>query len=115
MLAPGAIIPENSAGETELDAEFSGMIAPGASIHVFASSQNSDAGELAMFTAILDDNRAKVVNYSWGSCDNQVSSSHQADMDKVFARAVAQGVNILNASGDSGSDCVGDGSTVTSF
>ena len=41
-----------SAAETQTDAEFSGMIAPGASIHVFASAENSDAGELAMFTAI---------------------------------------------------------------
>lgn len=46
-------INEDSAVETSLDAEFSGMIAPGAKIHVFASAENSDAGELAMFTAIL--------------------------------------------------------------
>jgi len=104
-----------SAMETELDAEFSGMMAPGASVHVFASAQNSDAGELGMFTAILDDNRAKVVNYSWGMCEDQVASAHKDDMDKVFARAVAQGVNILNASGDSGADCDGDGSNAASY
>ena len=61
-----AEINEDSAVETALDAEFAGMIAPGSKIHVFASAENSDAGELAMFTAILDDNRSKVVNYSWG-------------------------------------------------
>lgn len=95
-------VNEDSAVETALDAEFSGMIAPGAQIHVFASNENSDAGELAMFTAILDDNRAKVVNYSWGECENDLGPAHQADMDKVYARAVAQGVNIIVASGDSG-------------
>ncbi|MGZ3690362.1 MAG: S53 family peptidase, partial [Pseudobdellovibrio sp.] len=95
---------ENSAVETSLDAEFAGMMAPGASVHVFASAENSDAGELAMFTAILDDNRAQVVNYSWGSCEVGLDPNHSADMAKVFARAVAQGVNILVASGDSGSD-----------
>jgi kumamolisin len=99
-----------SAAETQTDAEFSGMIAQGASIHVFASAENSDAGELAMFTAILDDNRAQVVNYSWGSCEATVDASHKTDMDAVYARAVAQGVNIMVASGDSGSDCAGDGS-----
>jgi len=99
-----AAYSEGSAMETELDAEFSGMIAPGASIHVFASATNDDAGELQMFTAILDDNRAKVVNYSWGSCEVGLAPQHVTDMGKVFARAVAQGVNIMIASGDSGSD-----------
>ena len=104
-----------SAAETETDAEFSGMIAPAAQIHVFTSAKNSDDGELAMFTAILDDNRAKVVNYSWGSCESQLSPAHKADMDKVFARAVAQGVNIMVASGDSGSSCQGNGKTEADY
>jgi len=106
---------ENSAMETQLDAEFSGMMAPGANVHVFSSATNDDAGELAMFTAILNDNRAKVVNYSWGSCEKQVTAQHAQDMTKVFAQAVAQGVTILVASGDSGSDSCQDGSTVADW
>lgn len=90
----------DSAIESELDAEFSGMIAPGAKIHIFASAENSTAGEQQMFTAILDDNRAKVVNYSWGSCEAQ--EGDLTTTDRIFARAVAQGVNITVASGDSG-------------
>lgn len=104
-----------SAMETELDAEFSGMIAPGADIHVFTSAQNSDAGEEQMFTAILDDNRAKIVNYSWGSCDDSVDPKHRSAMQSIWARAVAQGVNVMVASGDSGSSCNGDGQTVADF
>ena len=106
---------ENAAMETQLDAEFSGMIAPGANIHVFASAENSDAGELQMFTKILDDNRSKVVNYSWGDCEKNLTPAHQAEMAKVFARAVAQGVNVMIASGDSGSDSCQDGSTVADW
>jgi len=105
----------DSAVETEVDAEFSGALAPGASIHVFASATSDDAGELQMFTAILDDNRAKVVNYSWGACESDLTSAHHADMDKVFARAVAQGVNILVASGDSGSSCKAGGPTMADW
>lgn len=101
-------VDENAAMETELDAEFSGMIAPGAAIHVFTSATNDDAGELAMFTAILDDGRAKVANYSWGDCEKHLTSGHAAEMAKVFARAVAQGVNIMVASGDTGSDSCQD-------
>ncbi len=106
---------ENSAMETQLDAEMSGMIAPGAKVHVFASATNDDAGELAMFTAILDDNRAQVVNYSWGGCETQLDPTHQSEMDQVFARAVAQGVNIMVASGDNGSDSCGDKTTAADW
>lgn len=105
----------DSAMETELDAEFSGMIAPGASIHVFASAENSDAGELALFTAILSDNRAKVVNYSWGSCEPQLAADHRTAMDTVFAQAVAQGVNIMAASGDSGAQGCQDGTLAADY
>jgi kumamolisin len=104
-----------SATETETDAEFSGMIAPGANIHIYASADNGDAGELAMFTKILDDGVSKIVNYSWGSCETEVTAAHRSDMDQVFARAVAQGVNITVATGDSGSDCLGDKTTVADY
>ena len=93
---------DGSAMETQVDSEFSGMIAPGAQIHVFASAHNDDPGEVQLFTAILDDNRARVVNYSWGDCEANVSAQHFQDMNAVFARAVAQGVNIMVASGDWG-------------
>lgn len=105
----------DSALETQTDAEFSGMIAHGAAIHVFASAENSDTGEAALFTAIVDDNRSKVVNYSWGSCESNVASDHLQAMDKIFAQAAAQGINVFVASGDSGSDCLQDGSAVADF
>jgi kumamolisin len=108
-------VNESSAVETEMDAEFAGLIAPQAQIHIFASSRNSDAGELQMFTAILDDNRAKVVNYSWGTCETYVSSQHKADMDEVYARAIAQGVNIMVASGDNGADGCNDGTKIADW
>jgi kumamolisin len=98
------LLNDDSAGETSLDAEMIGMMAPGASIHIFTSAANNDAGEMALFTAILDDGRSKVVNYSWGGCEPQLTAKHAAEMGKVFARALAQGVNILVASGDQGSD-----------
>lgn len=105
----------DSAKEAELEAELSGMIAPGAKIHVFTSAQNSESGELAMFTAILDDNRAKVVSYGWGICESNLSSTHRANMDRIFARAIAQGVNIFVASGDTGSHACGDHSLTASW
>lgn len=102
-------LDEDAAMETSLDAEFAGMIAPGATIHIFTSATNDDAGELAMFTAILDDGSASVINYSWGGCEAALDQGHAQDMNKVFARAVAQGVNVMVASGDNGSNSCGVG------
>jgi kumamolisin len=95
----------NSAMETDTDIELSGAMAPGIHTHVFCSATNDDPGELALFTSILDDNRAKVVNYSYGGCEKDLTAQHKSDMNSVFERAVAQGVNIMVASGDSGSAC----------
>lgn len=96
---------DNSAMETDTDIELSGSIAPNIHTHVFSSATNDDPGELALFTKILDDNRSKVVNYSYGGCEKDLTPQHQSDMNAVFERAVAQGVNIMVASGDSGSAC----------
>lgn len=104
-----------SAAETELDAEFAGMIAPGSNIHVHTSAENSDQGELVLFTSILDYDRAKIVSYSWGSCETAVDPSHRKDMDDIFARAIAEGINIFVASGDSGSDGCGDGGRIADW
>ena len=67
----------DSAAENDLDAEFSGMVAPQAAVHLFLSEHNDDPGEVQLFTAILDDNRAKIANYSWGDCESKVSAAHQ--------------------------------------
>ena len=102
-------LDDNSAMETSLDAEFAGMIAPGSHVMVYTSASNDDAGELAMFTKILDDGLAHVINYSWGGCEAELDFNHGQDMNSLFARAVAQGVNITVASGDNGSNTCGVG------
>jgi kumamolisin len=103
--APGDV---NSAVETAADAELSGMIAPGAMIHLFIAPTPDDLGEVSVFTAIVDDNRSKIVNYSWGSCESQTDAPHRKVMEDLFARAVAQGINVFNASGDTGSNGCND-------
>jgi kumamolisin len=109
-------ITREAATEVGMDTEFAGMIAPGAHLLVFESSHNDDAGDVELFNAILDDGRAKVVSYSWGNCETAVSHQHLLDMNKIFARAVAQGVNIVVGSGDFGAEgCPGDSGIVADW
>lgn len=95
---------ENWAMESEIDSEMAGLIAPGANIHIYASAYNNNAGDISLFNAILDDDESKIITYSWGFCETLSNDQHKVDLEKVHARAVAQGVNILVASGDFGSD-----------
>jgi subtilase family serine protease len=109
-------ITREAASEVGMDTEFAGMIAPGAHLLVFESSHNDDAGDVELFNAILDDGRAKVVSYSWGNCETAVSHQHLLDMNKIFARAVVQGVNIVVGSGDFGAEgCPGDSGVVADW
>jgi len=109
-------VTREAATEVGMDTEFAGMIAPGAHLLVFESSHNDDAGDVELFNAILDDGRAKVVSYSWGNCETAVSHQHLLDMNKIFARAVAQGVNIVVGSGDFGAEgCPGDSGVVADW
>jgi subtilase family serine protease len=109
-------ITREAATEVGMDTEFAGMIAPGVHLLVFESSHNDDAGDVELFNAILDDGRAKVISYSWGNCETAVSHQHLLDMNKIFARAVAQGVNIIVGSGDFGAEgCPGDSGIVADW
>jgi kumamolisin len=95
---------ESSAMETEADIELAGMIAPGASIHVFVSANNSDLGEERLFGAIVGDSRINTVVYNWGSLEKDITVQHRQVMDTLFLKAQGQGMNIFVPGIDAGSD-----------
>jgi uncharacterized protein (TIGR03437 family) len=86
--------PGGLSAEANLDVEWSGAVAPKATInYVFASSP---------FTAILDAvnlNIAPVISNSYYSCEGNVSPLFYRS---VAQQANAQGITILSASGDGG-------------
>lgn len=73
--------------ETTLDAELAGMIAPGAFIHIYTSAENEDAAEALMFTKIFDDNRSKIVNYSWSSCEKLLAAPQWCGLLALIGQA----------------------------
>ena len=56
-----------------------------------------------------------IISYSWGDCEPHMASRFVQEMSVIFARAVAQGVNIFVSSGDNGSDSCADGSLAAEF
>jgi kumamolisin len=111
----GEISADAGTGETCLDVEQSGGLAPGAKVVVY-DAPNSDAGFIDLFYKAASDNVVDTMSCSWGlaeaflfpevvGVDNrpQMIAFHQA-----FLEAAAQGISVFAASGDSGAFDIND-------
>ena len=97
-------------GETSLDVEQSGGIAPWADIIVY-DAPNTDAGFFDVFNRAVSDNKVDSLSVSWGSPEifyfpqlnggvdftDELRAFHQ-----VFLEAAVQGISMFATSGDSG-------------
>jgi subtilase family serine protease len=97
--------------ESDLDLEWSGAIAPGASI-VFVYTGNS--GNYGTFDAAdyaVDEGIGTIISMSYSTCelDPFVTSSYISSQEAIYKQAAVQGQTVLAASGDQGStSCYGD-------
>ena len=88
--------------EASLDVEWSGAVAPGASI-LYVNSTDVIGGSL---TQIIDQNLAPIATVSYGNCESGFGSSNIATFNQLFRQAAAQGQTIAGPAGDSGAaDC----------
>jgi kumamolisin len=105
----GGALPDDGpgsdgAGETTLDVEQSGGVAPGANIRVYIAP-NTDDGFIDGFATAVDENLVDTLSVSWGSPElfylfgatDQLAAFHA-----VFEQAAAQGIPVIAASGDAG-------------
>jgi len=117
----GPVSETAGSGETVLDVEQSGALAPQANIIVY-QAPNTDAGFLDAFATAASQNTASVVSSSWGESEDEIktsvaagieSSTYAQAFDEIFLELAAQGQSSFIAAGDSGAyDASGDvGST----
>jgi subtilase family serine protease len=100
-------------GESDLDVEFSGGIAKGASITLYVAGlgsgttcSNRTAGAFAALQYVVDNNVAPVISNSYGNCESAIGSSFALTMRGWAQQANSQGQTIISATGDSGAaDC----------
>jgi subtilase family serine protease len=91
----------DGAGETTLDIQQSGGVAPGANIRVYLAP-NDGNGFLDMFATAVDDNVVDTLSVSWGAAEIFNSGAELAAYHAVFVQAALQGIPVIAASGDSG-------------
>ena len=97
---PGIISDET---EADLDVEWSGAVAKGATID-FVVSQSTETTPGIDLSAlyIVDNNLAPVMSLSYGGCEAQGDGTN-AFHNALWEQAAAQGITVVIASGDSGS------------
>jgi kumamolisin len=106
----GAVSLASGSGETTLDVEQSGALAPDANVIVY-TAPNTDAGFLDAFATAASQNKASTVSASWGESESELttsiaagkeSSSYAAAFDEIFLEMAAQGQSGFVSAGDSG-------------
>jgi kumamolisin len=89
-------------GETLLDVEVIGAIAPGAEQLVYFAP-TSDRGFVdAVTTALFDPRAPSILSISWGQAEHQWTEQGRHALDQAFQAAAALGVTVCAASGDYG-------------
>jgi subtilase family serine protease len=97
--------PGQGEGEVELDSEVVRAVAPQATQLVY-EAPNSDQGEIDIANAIVSADKVSAISISWGSCEQDTTPSVMTAVNNTFEQAVAEGISIYSAAGDSGSrDC----------
>jgi kumamolisin len=108
--------PDADQLETTLDVEWATAMAPGAKVLVYAGADAAAHTFLRIYDRIVSDNRAAVLTTSWGRCEADHPDSFLSQVDAVFARAAAQGITVIAASGDRGAfDCPDAGAPSVTF
>ncbi|MEO6800999.1 MAG: S53 family peptidase [Rhodanobacter sp.] len=97
-------------GETSLDVEQSGGLAPWANVIVY-DAPNTDAGFFDVFNQAVSDNLVDSLSVSWGSPEIFYFPQSNGGVDftdelrafhEVFLEAAAQGISMFAAAGDAG-------------
>jgi hypothetical protein len=111
---PGRIAGDE--GESDLDLEWAGAVAPGATIKFVtsASTTTTDGIDLSAQYAVSN-NVADIITLSYGLCEADLLTSGMAFYNTLWQQAVAQGISVFVSSGDSGAAGCESGSTATSI
>jgi kumamolisin len=107
---PGAASADSGSGETDLDVEQSGALAPGANVVVY-QAPNTDYGFADAFFTAASQNIASGVSASWGLSETAIeaeilsgeeSAGYVQSFDEAFLEMAAQGQSAFTSSADAG-------------
>jgi subtilase family serine protease/sugar lactone lactonase YvrE len=99
--------PPFSAGdeeESDLDVEWAGAVAKGATIKfVTSASTSATAGVLLSAQYIVDKKVASIASMSYGACEAGLGTTQNTYLNSLWKQAAAEGISVFVAAGDNGS------------
>lgn len=111
LLVPGTGNVFESLGdesESDLDLEYSGGMAPGASIIFVYVGDNPNSTVFNSIIYAIDNDIAPIISDSYGLCEPALAPGEYTNLNQVLQQGAAQGQSIMVPAGDSGSpDCEG--------
>jgi len=101
---PGILSSTGDEGEADLDVQWSGAVARGATID-FVVSQSTEVTQGVDLSAlyIIDNNLAPVMTESYGLCEAGLGNGGNSFYSTVWEQGAAEGITIVEAAGDNGS------------
>src|SRR6266849_5641774 len=101
-------------GEADLDVEWSGAVAPNATVKfVISKSTTSTDGVDLSAQYIVNNNVAKVMSTSFGQCESSMGTTENTFYNNLWSQAATQGISAFVSSGDSGAAGCDGGSATT--
>jgi hypothetical protein len=99
---PGVIAPNDA--EAILDAEWASAAAPNAAVEIVscADTTTTFGGLIAIQNLINASNPPAIMSVSYGQCETVNGAAANAAYNSVYQQAVAEGVSVFVAAGDSG-------------
>ena len=104
--SPYAICGIGDLDENTLDVEWSGAVAPGASIALVVTGQNSAGTVDTVYDSaqyVIQNETAKILNVSYGACELAQGTAQNVAFYNLWQSAAAEGIAVFVAAGDSGS------------
>ena len=111
------VFADGDEAESDLDLEWSGAIAPGATINFVYTGNSPTYGAFDSIVYAIDQKIGTIVSSSYGECEASLPGTTlgaggavQAGLEAAFEQAASQGQTVMAAAGDDGStDCYGTG------
>jgi Pro-kumamolisin, activation domain/Bacterial Ig-like domain (group 3) len=116
---PGIQGPDSFSGdevEADLDVQWAGAVAPGATIDLVVSEDSQTLGDFGIDLSafyIVDNNIAPILSESFGSCEAGLMTAGEQQYVALWQQAAAQGITVILSAGDSGSAACDPSSTAT--
>ena len=100
---PGLLYFSPPEVEAELDVEWSGAVAPGATVRLVTSASTASTfGGLLSISYIVDNRLAPIMSASIGQCEAFLGPGGNAFLNSSFQQAAAEGITVFVSSGDNG-------------